>query len=929
MKYLFLLLLVHISIFAFAQPFSAGDNQTICLGETATLQGTGPTSYTYLWTSVPPDLTISDPTSLTPEVQPTVNTVYTLEGRSVALVNSVVNGNFETGDNTGFTSSYTYMPGPNGSIYNEGTYAITTDAGNNHPNFSCDEDHTTGSGYFMAVNGSGTPNTVVWEQTISVTPNTDYEFSTWVMSLSPTSPAVLQFSINGVLLGVPFNAISTTCEWNMFFEEWNSGSETTATISIVNQNTAGNGNDFSLDDIKFRKVTFYYDDCEVAVVPQPSSDFDLPIETCSADTTIVLYTGSASPTAIFDWNFDGATVISGSGPGPYELIWPAIGQKTVSLAVEEGCLSPVTTKNIEVLQSPIINVTANPKTIPYGTISELIGSYTGHSGTPDFEWQPADSVVDPDDFRTDTKPLRATTLFTFICTNTTNGCASMDTVTVFVTGGPLGIVDYTASPDTICYGDSSVLTVNVQGGSGNYTNTWSSDPPGFTHSGPESQLTVYPLETTTYFVTSDDGNTSTNLDSVQVVVIPQIEIINQPVDTSIDVMQTVTFKVEAENQHNFQWQVSNDNGTTWIDITDNSIYSGAQTPVLTITNAPVDLNGNLYRCLITGDCNPVTTDEALLTVVDSPDIIGNLDNADVCQLDTIMVPCSLTNFNNIDSFNLVFTFDTTYLNYLETTIHHQQLQTATNNVLIDTIILNWTDPDGVTIADGVFFDLVFLAKKGGTTEIHSEEVESILRNSYGFFPELTINSSQIEITSLPIVPDSAIVYPDSLNLLDEVDIDLEALGGEGDYVLWTIDTCGGDSIGVGENLSISMPEQTTTYFAQWTNICGYTECKSATIKIIEQYTFAVPNAFTPNNDGKNDKFGIISPSILPVFKLYIFNRWGQLVFSTSDQNEHWDGTYQGNPCPLGTYIWKTEYQYRIEGRGSENHLEQGTVTLIR
>ncbi len=928
MKKVLTIIFLLVSVISTAQEFSAGPDQTICLGNTGVLQGTGPGNYTYLWTSVPPDPTISDPTSLTPEVQPTTTTVYTLEGRSVALVNSVVNGNFETGDNTGFTSSYTYMPGPNGSIYNEGTYAITTDASNNHPNFSCNQDHTTGSGYFMAVNGSGTPNTVVWEQTVSVTPNTDYEFSTWVMSLSPTSPAVLQFSINGVLLGEPFNAASTTCNWNMFFEDWNSGITNSATISIVNQNTAGNGNDFSLDDIKFRKVTYHYDDCEVFVVPVPTSDFDLPVETCSLDTTIVTYTGTASASATYNWDFGGAA-FTGSGPGPYKLIWPTIGQKTVSLTVEDGCPSPVSTKNIEVLQSPIINVTANPQTIPYGTTSELIGSYTGHSGTPGFEWQPADSVVDPDDFRTDTRPLRATTLFTFICTNTTNGCSSMDTVTVFVVGGPLGIIDYTASPDTICHGDSSVLSVNVQGGSGNYINSWTSDPPGFSHSGPESQLTVYPSETTIYYVSSDDGNTSTGMDSVEVVVLPQIVILNQPSDTSIDAMQSVIFEVVAENQLSFQWQVSEDNGVTWADITDNSIYSGAQTTVLTITDATADLNGNMYRCVIANECDPVTSDEALLTVVDSPDIVGNLDNADVCQLDTIFVPCSLTNFNNIDSFNLVFTFDTAYLSYLETAIHHPQIQNTTDIVWIDTIALNWSSVNGATIADGVFFDLVFLAKTGGQTEVQSEDAESILRNSYGFFPELIINSSQIEITSLPIGPDSAIVYPDSLNLLDEVDIDLEALGGEGDYVLWTIDSCGGDSVGVGQNLSISKPEQTTTYFAQWTNICGYTECKSATIKIIEQYTFAVPNAFTPNNDGKNDKFGIISPSILPVFKLSIFNRWGQLVFSSEDQNEYWDGTHNGESSPMGVYIWKTNYQYRTEGKGSEVHEEMGTVTLIR
>ena len=61
----------------------------------------------------------------------------------------------------------------------------------------------------MIVNGAGTPNTVAWSQTVDVTPNTDYAFSTWISNLSPREYASgnlndvsqLQFSINGSQLG--------------------------------------------------------------------------------------------------------------------------------------------------------------------------------------------------------------------------------------------------------------------------------------------------------------------------------------------------------------------------------------------------------------------------------------------------------------------------------------------------------------------------------------------------------------------------------------------------------------------------------------------------------------------------------------------------------------------------------------------------------
>ncbi|MFK5855016.1 MAG: hypothetical protein QM503_02720 [Bacteroidota bacterium] len=299
---------------------NAGPDTVICTGEITTLQGTGPIQYTYEWTSVPHDPTISNPTILTPTVQPVVPTDYTLTGRSVSMSNLVINGNFETGSNSGFTSSYTYSPGPNG-LWNEGTYAITDDASYNHNNFTCNNNHTPYGIYFMAINGAQQANVVIWTETIvGITPNTEYEFSTYVASLSSSNPALLQFKINGVLLGEPFQASPITCQWNRFFEKWNSGTATSATISIVNQNTVGNGNDFSLDDINFSKVTYFEDECTVTIAPIPTSTFNMATQTCSNDTVIITYTGTASPSALFNWDFGIATVTGGPVPDPYKAI---------------------------------------------------------------------------------------------------------------------------------------------------------------------------------------------------------------------------------------------------------------------------------------------------------------------------------------------------------------------------------------------------------------------------------------------------------------------------------------------------------------------------------------------------------------------------------------------------------------------------------
>jgi len=87
-----------------------------------------------------------------------------------------------------------------------------------------------------------------------------------------------------------------------------------------------------------------------------------------------------------------------------------------------------------------------------------------------------------------------------------------------------------------------------------------------------------------------------------------------------------------------------------------------------------------------------------------------------------------------------------------------------------------------------------------------------------------------------------------------------------------------------------------------------------------------PAAFTPNGDGLNDYFHPIGP-VLAKFTLTIFNRWGQQVFTTDNQETGWDGTSKGSPCPLGTYSYVATYELS-DSSGTSGKVH-GTVTLIR
>ena len=79
------------------------------------------------------------------------------------------------------------------------------------------------------------------------------------------------------------------------------------------------------------------------------------------------------------------------------------------------------------------------------------------------------------------------------------------------------------------------------------------------------------------------------------------------------------------------------------------------------------------------------------------------------------------------------------------------------------------------------------------------------------------------------------------------------------------------------------------------------------MRVILDGTLYVPNAFTPDGDGINDFFEIKGEEIKE-FELWIFNRWGELVYHTNEITDFWDGTYKGIPSQIDVFVWKIKYE---------------------
>ena len=103
---------------------------------------------------------------------------------------------------------------------------------------------------------------------------------------------------------------------------------------------------------------------------------------------------------------------------------------------------------------------------------------------------------------------------------------------------------------------------------------------------------------------------------------------------------------------------------------------------------------------------------------------------------------------------------------------------------------------------------------------------------------------------------------------------------------------------------------------------------SDTIQIVQKNCLGgvyIPNAFTPNNDYVNDEFKAKVFGKVILFQLFIYNRYGQLVFSSTDPYRGWNGKVNGKPADSGTFVYQCAYHIEGEPPG----MKKGTVLLVR
>jgi len=136
----------------------------------------------------------------------------------------------------------------------------------------------------------------------------------------------------------------------------------------------------------------YTETIVINVYQMPVAAMIVPVDICLDNSATITFDGTAAPGAVFTWDFDGGTVVSGSGKGPYEVSWATSGDYNITLGIEtpDGCISTTATETITVaspLAAPVISCSGTTSSVVFswsdvpGAVSYNVNFISNHVGS--------------------------------------------------------------------------------------------------------------------------------------------------------------------------------------------------------------------------------------------------------------------------------------------------------------------------------------------------------------------------------------------------------------------------------------------------------------------------------------------------------------------------------------------------------------------
>ncbi|MBI2968939.1 MAG: gliding motility-associated C-terminal domain-containing protein [Bacteroidetes bacterium] len=844
----------------------------------------------------------------------------------------IFNGNFSSG-NFGFTTDYSYC-NTSGCLGPEGYYTVDDDPA--VYNGWSGEGHTfPGPDSFMIVNGAPVANQLVWCQTISVTANTWYIFSTWVSTMDPSaySPAELQFSINGIPVGSIFTAGTAQNVWWQFYENWYSGAATSAQICIVNQNTASGSNDFGLDDISFQG-------CECNLMVNAGNDTSIcsgeslqltanggvtylwssgettaSITKSPANDTLFYVIASAGPCSDTDSvfvtinpSFD--ATINPAGPfcsntPPIDLIaadtggiWSGTGITNTVTGTFDPSVSGSGTHKIYYIIPGLcggadsVSITINPSLdaaiAPAGPLcaddpplnlsaSNSGGLWVGTGITNPFNGTFSPAVSGPGTFQ----------IYYFL----TGTCGDTDSVSIIVTG----YLDATITPPgSLCQNGSPVLltaadTGGVWSGTGIVNQDSGIFDPSF--SGTGNFVIIYTIP-------GSCGDT----DSVSITV-----------NTSSDATITPAGPF-CENETPVMLSATDSIGV-WSGNGITNSSTGAFDP------SAAGPGTSLITYTISGQCGD--SDTVYITVYATPlPVITANEPLSFCDGDTVILTSSLFDSylwstNEISqSISVIVSgiYSVTVIDSNNCSGTSQPVSVTVTNQPVAVITGKNSICNGMNI---------ILTASGGSgyvwsTGETSQSVTVIPDDNAQYFVTVS-NGSCTDTASISVTVNPLPAAFSGNDTVIEFGSTVMINASGGIYYLWSN---GSTDSGMSVKLY-----STAVFSVTVTDENNCTSVDSVKITVLECPEPFIPSAFSPNGDNFNDVLFIrgISDECFSEMRFHIYNRWGEEVFQTATVNTGWDGSKNNRALDAGVFVYFLSMKYPV----GEEKTMKGNITLVR
>jgi len=489
---------------------------------------------------------------------------------------------------------------------------------------------------------------------------------------------------------------------------------------------------------------------------------------------------------------------------------------------------------------------------------------------------------------------------TYSCT-VTNSSGCMASASLLITTTPLPFVTLTASPQQLCLGESSTLTASAPQANTYLWNTGANT----------ASITITPSITTTYSctITNTNGCNGHNTITVTVNSAPQLAVSAQPDTICANATSTIT----ASGADTYVWS----NGQTSSSIT---VGAGTYSVTGTRTNCVAD-----------------TT----LTIFEYPPF--------QISLNPISSTCEHANGSIIPTTNGTYP-PFTYL------WSNGATDDTLRDVLAGTYSVTATDRVGCTsTATAIINDMTPVVSIEEQTQSHCEQSDAMASilvtggtGNYTYDWHLTPNVTTSAVSGLaagsymvtiddgnctidfPVIiteapaPTACFRLSPSIAMAGTTVVHYINCSTNGTFWFWTF--------GDGDESTMSSPTHvysTPGFYDVVLVVTDEFNCTANThleIEVVDGTTFYMPNAFTPDGDGLNETIKpVLTNCMSDSYEFIIFDRWGKMVFRTTEINHGWDGIYNGKMVSMMTTFVYTIHYSDIMGTP---HQKVGSFTLL-